>query len=45
MMLSVVISCPNEAKPIRTVAKRRRAAPVPDKEITDGGDCSRNFLP
>jgi glycosyltransferase involved in cell wall biosynthesis len=42
MKLSVVIPCYNEAKTIRTIVDRVRAAPVPDKEIIIVDDCSRD---
>ena len=42
MKLSVVIPCYNEAKTIRTIVDRVRAAPVADKEIIIVDDCSRD---
>ena len=42
MKLSIVIPCYNEAKTIRTIVDRVRAAPVPDKEIIIVDDCSRD---
>jgi hypothetical protein len=45
MKSPVVIPFCAEARPIRAIVERRRAAPVLDREITGGGDCSRNFLP
>jgi glycosyltransferase involved in cell wall biosynthesis len=42
MKLSVVIPCYNEAKTIRTIVDRVRAAPVADKEIIVVDDCSRD---
>ncbi|MEO5959669.1 MAG: glycosyltransferase family 2 protein [Opitutaceae bacterium] len=42
MKLSVVIPCYNEAKTIRTIVDRVRAAPVKDKEIIIVDDCSRD---
>ncbi len=42
MKLSVVIPCYNEAKTIRTIVERVRAAPVADKEIIIVDDCSRD---
>ena len=41
-MISVVIPCYNEAKTIRQIVERVRAAPVPDKEILIVDDCSRD---
>jgi glycosyltransferase involved in cell wall biosynthesis len=40
MKLSIVIPCYNEAKTIRQIVERVRAAPVPDKEIIVVDDCS-----
>jgi glycosyltransferase involved in cell wall biosynthesis len=42
MKLSVVIPCYNEAKTIRAIIDRVRAAPVADKEIIIVDDCSRD---
>ncbi len=42
MKLSIVIPCYNEAKTIRTIVDRVRAAPVRDKEIIIVDDCSRD---
>jgi glycosyltransferase involved in cell wall biosynthesis len=42
MKLSIVIPCYNEAKTIRQIVDRVRAAPVPDKEIIIVDDCSRD---
>jgi glycosyltransferase involved in cell wall biosynthesis len=42
MKLSVVIPCYNEAKTIRLIVDRVRAAPVKDKEIIIVDDCSRD---
>jgi glycosyltransferase involved in cell wall biosynthesis len=42
MKLSIVIPCYNEAKTIRTIVDRVRAAPVADKEIIIVDDCSRD---
>ena len=42
MKLSVVIPCYNEAKTIRTIVDRVRAAPVAEKEIIIVDDCSRD---
>ena len=42
MKLSVVIPCYNEAKTIRLIVDRVRAAPVKDKEIVVVDDCSRD---
>ncbi|GAB1490067.1 glycosyltransferase family 2 protein [Opitutaceae bacterium] len=42
MKLSVVIPCYNEAKTIRNIVDRVRAAPVADKEIIIVDDCSRD---
>jgi glycosyltransferase involved in cell wall biosynthesis len=42
MKLSIVIPCYNEAKTIRQIVERVRAAPVPDKEILIVDDCSRD---
>ena len=42
MKLSIVIPCYNEAKTIRLIVDRVRAAPVPDKEIIIVDDCSRD---
>lgn len=42
MKLSVVIPCYNEAKTIRHIVDRVRAAPVADKEIIIVDDCSRD---
>ena len=42
MKLSIVIPCYNEAKTIRAIVDRVRAAPVPDKEIIIVDDCSRD---
>jgi glycosyltransferase involved in cell wall biosynthesis len=42
MKLSIVIPCYNEARTIRAIVERVRAAPVPDKEIIIVDDCSRD---
>jgi glycosyltransferase involved in cell wall biosynthesis len=42
MKLSVVIPCYNEAKTIRLIVDRVRAAPIDDKEIIIVDDCSRD---
>ena len=42
MKLSIVIPCYNEAKTIRHIVERVRAAPVRDKEIIIVDDCSRD---
>ena len=42
MKLSIVIPCYNEAKTIRTIVERVRAAPVPSREIIIVDDCSRD---
>ncbi len=42
MKLSVVIPCYNEAKTIRLIVDRVRAAPVAEKEIIIVDDCSRD---
>jgi glycosyltransferase involved in cell wall biosynthesis len=42
MKLSIVIPCYNEAKTIRALIERVRAAPVADKEIIIVDDCSRD---
>ena len=42
MKLSIVIPCYNEAKTIRQIVERVRAAPVPDKEILIVDDCSHD---
>ena len=42
MKLSIVIPCYNEAKTIRTIVERVRAAPIADKEIIIVDDCSRD---
>ena len=42
MKLSIVIPCYNEAKTIRQIVERVRAAPVPDKEILIVDDGSRD---
>src|SRR5436190_16677584 len=42
MKLSVVIPCYNEAKTIRIIVDRVRAAPVPSMEIIIVDDCSRD---
>ena len=42
MKLSIVIPCYNEAKTIRTIVERVRAAPVAEKEIIIVDDCSRD---
>jgi glycosyltransferase involved in cell wall biosynthesis len=42
MKLSIVIPCYNEAKTIRLIVDRVRAAPVADKEIIIVDDCSRD---
>ena len=42
MKLTVVIPCYNEAKTIRTIIDRVRAAPVKDMEIIVVDDCSRD---
>ncbi|MEN9661064.1 MAG: hypothetical protein RL324_13 [Verrucomicrobiota bacterium] len=42
MKLSIVIPCYNEAKTIRAIVERVRAAPIQDKEIIIVDDCSRD---
>jgi glycosyltransferase involved in cell wall biosynthesis len=42
MKLSIIIPCYNEAKTIRAIVERVRAAPVADKEIIIVDDCSRD---
>ena len=42
MTLSIVIPCYNEAKTIRAIVDRVRAAPVANKEIIIVDDCSRD---
>ena len=42
MKLSIVIPCYNEAKTIRNIVDRVRAAPVADKEIIIVDDCSKD---
>jgi glycosyltransferase involved in cell wall biosynthesis len=42
MKLSIVIPCYNEARTIRLIVDRVRAAPVKDKEIIIVDDCSRD---
>ena len=42
MKLSIIIPCYNEAKTIRSLVERVRAAPVADKEIIIVDDCSRD---
>ena len=42
MRLSIVIPCFNEAKTIRTMVDRVRAAPGPEREIIIVDDCSRD---
>ena len=42
MKLSNIIPCYNEAKTIRAIVERVRAAPVADKEIIIVDDCSRD---
>jgi glycosyltransferase involved in cell wall biosynthesis len=42
MKLSIVIPCYNEAKTIRAIIERVRAAPVAEKEIIIVDDCSRD---
>ena len=42
MKLSIIIPCYNEAKTIRAIVERMRAAPVADKEIIIVDDCSRD---
>jgi glycosyltransferase involved in cell wall biosynthesis len=42
MKISIVIPCYNEAKSIRTVIERVKAAPCADKEIIVVDDCSRD---
>jgi glycosyltransferase involved in cell wall biosynthesis len=42
MKVSIVIPCYNEAKTIRLIVDRVRAAPVPEKEIIIVDDCSRD---
>jgi len=42
MKLTIVIPCYNEAKTIRTIVDRVRAAPVRNKEIIIVDDCSRD---
>jgi len=42
MRISVVIPCFNEAKTIRTMVERVRAAPGPEREIIVVDDCSRD---
>ena len=45
MKLSIVIPCYNEAKTIRQIVERVRAAPVPDQEIIVVDDCSHDGTP
>ena len=45
MKLSVVIPCYNEAKTIRQIVERVRAAPVADMEIIVVDDCSHDGTP
>jgi glycosyltransferase involved in cell wall biosynthesis len=45
MKLSIVIPCYNEAKTIRQIVERVRAAPVPDKEIIVVDDGSTDGTP
>jgi glycosyltransferase involved in cell wall biosynthesis len=42
MKISIVIPCYNEAKTIRTLVDRVRAAPIGDREIIIVDDCSRD---
>jgi len=42
MKLSIVIPCYNEAKTIRMIVDRVKAAPIADKEIIIVDDCSRD---
>ena len=42
MKLSIVIPCYNEAKTIRQIVERVRAAPIDEKEIIIVDDCSRD---
>ena len=42
MKLSIIIPCYNEAKTIRAIVERVRAAPVANKEIIIVDDCSRD---
>jgi glycosyltransferase involved in cell wall biosynthesis len=42
MKLTIVIPCYNEAKTIRAIVERVRAAPVAEKEIIIVDDCSRD---
>ena len=42
MKLSIIIPCYTEAKTIRAIVERVRAAPVADKEIIIVDDCSRD---
>jgi glycosyltransferase involved in cell wall biosynthesis len=42
MRISIVIPCFNEAKTIRTMVERVRAAPGPEREIIVVDDCSRD---
>jgi len=42
MKLSIIIPCYNEAKTIRAIVERVKAAPVADKEIIIVDDCSRD---
>lgn len=42
MKLSIVIPCYNEAKTIRSIVDRVRAAPIAEKEIIIVDDCSRD---
>jgi len=42
MKLSIIIPCYNEAKTIRAIVERVRAAPIADKEIIIVDDCSRD---
>lgn len=42
MRLSIIIPCYNEAKTIRLIVERVRAAPIKDKEIIVVDDCSRD---
>ena len=41
MKLSIIIPCYNEAKTIRSIVERVRAAPVADKEIISSDDSPR----
>ena len=42
MKLSIVIPCYNEAKTIRAIVERVRAAPIESREIIIVDDCSRD---